>query len=142
LVVDCCLCSLLFAQEVLGAIWSDRASVFDPVWLTNLEERKARLPHTAPSDLFALTMIDPAGGGGSETAIVTVIRDANGYILIAGAAAQRPVTEVDMKRMVTSYFMNFVRLPTIGAMQHVVCVESNYGGAIIADMFVQAAKEG
>ncbi len=111
-------------------------------WITAWEKRPPRLPFSAQSECFALTMIDPAGGGDSETALVTVIRDANGHILIAGAAAGEPITQVDMQQMVISYFRNFCSLPMIGMMQHVVCVESNYGGAVTADMFVQAAKAG
>jgi hypothetical protein len=130
----------LYAQEVLGAIWSDKACVYDRKWIKALEERKPRVIERA-SQLFALTMMDPAGGGGSRTAIVTVVREPGGHIVIVGGAEGSPNTSVEVESFVRSYMYAWARLPTeLAGMSHVVAVENNYGGGPTADLFFQAAR--
>jgi hypothetical protein len=130
----------LYAQEVLGAIFSDKECVYDRKWIKALEARPRRVVER-PAQLFALTMMDPAGGGSSRTAIVTIVREPGGHIVIMGGAEGNPNTSVEVELFVKTYMCAWARLPKqFATMQHVIAVENNYGGGPTADMFFLSAK--
>ena len=132
--------SKMYAQEALGVIWSDKRCVYKKEWLNAFE---ARLPVDIKNTkgYFIMTMIDPAGSGDSQTGICSVVRVPHtGELIIVGLAEADPLDVEDITEMIQRYMQGFNRHPILGKMDHVLSVESNYGGPIIANMFYEIAK--
>ena len=125
----------MYAQEVLGVVYSSQKCVFDKEWLADFEERAPRpLPVTSTKGCFITTMIDPAGSGDSYTAICSVVRVPDTpHIFIVGMGEADPQSVVDFQAMIQAYFANLYSHDFLSKLDHVVCVESNYGGPLLAN---------
>lgn len=131
----------MYAREVLGVVMSDENSVLDSSWLDRLTNKERWSIKFDPTYVL-YTYIDPSGSGKghqSETAICTVIRTPEGKSIILGVASWNTQNEKDTNDFVISYFRNFALHEIYSKMRHVLCVESNYGGALVASWFVNRA---
>jgi hypothetical protein len=129
-----------YAREVLGAFWSDSNSVFKKRWLDALEQSP---PYSIDSGDVAMivTMIDPAGGGSSMTAMVTIARTNNGNVIVLGLAEANVMEGPDLERVMTAYIGHFVADTTVAGLPHYLCVERNYGGSLVASTFFTLAQK-
>jgi hypothetical protein len=99
-----------------------------------LEQLKAR-PRTAvlrkPGDIL-YTFIDPAGGGKSDWAVVTFLRDARGSVVVTGLHSFNTMEGPVIRKNITNYALVTSRHPVYGTMPHRVMTEQNYGGHPVA----------
>lgn len=129
-----------YAREVLGAFWSNSSSVFQRDWLAALQDRPVRSVRY-PRNSFVLTMIDPAGGGSSSTAICSVLREPDGTLVLLGLAEAQVLEGPGQRQFVQRYMQHFARDAVLARMVHFVAVERNYGGSLGAHSFVELARE-
>jgi hypothetical protein len=129
-----------YAREVLGAFWADNNTVFKKKWLDCLD---ARVPFSVDGHNVAMivTMIDPAGGGSSMTAFVTIARTRSGEIVILGLAEANVIEGPDLERVMFSYMSHFKMDISIQNLPHYLCIERNYGGSLIASTFLTLAQK-
>jgi hypothetical protein len=130
----------MFAQEVMGAMWDDNNLVFENSWLQYFKKKQPRYQLTYDPDLFIVSMVDPAGGGCSFTAIVSIVVTPNKEIIIVGLSEQNVTTEIAIGDMMTQYFRTFTQNKLLANIRHVICVENNYGGGLVADVIVKKAQ--
>jgi hypothetical protein len=128
----------LYAQEAMGAFWSNSRSVFRAAWLQSLRMRGPR-PITSTGGRMITTFIDPAGGGSSRTAIVSLLREVAGDIVLVGMDEADLQEGPSLQDHLTQYFVHFQQHPVLSRIPHFLCVERNYGGPLFAGMFVQEA---
>jgi hypothetical protein len=127
-----------YAREVMGAFMSNSGTVFRAEWLKFAEERPPRSLDDI-QDAFLFSMIDPAGGGSSRTAVVTIMRDGDGEVVLIGAAEAVINEGPQLRAWCNVYFSHFENDPILRSLPHWVACERNYGGCILAATFVQAA---
>jgi hypothetical protein len=116
----------LYAQEVLGAVYSNGSSVFQSRWIEELKNRPVR-PVPGPAGRICLTMIDPGGSGDSRSAIISIVREATGHIIIVGMAEGDLTAPADLPKFVQGYFKQFSDDLALASMPGFICVERNYG---------------
>jgi hypothetical protein len=132
--------SKMYAQEVLGVVWSDQTCIFKQAWITAFENRPC-VPLPYRHGCFVTTMIDPAGSGSSNTAMCSIVRRPDtGEIVIVGMAEANPQTTTDTVEMIRQYMTSMRENPALRNLDHVMCVESNYGGPLIASMFWEISR--
>lgn len=126
-----------YAREVLGAFWSNADYIFQPKWISVLQRKPARPVH-ARQVLFILTMIDPAGGGDSRTAICSVAYLRSKDIVILGVDEANILEGPQQESFLRRYFLQFH--PDSDALfketLHYIVVERNYGGSLMAATFL------
>jgi hypothetical protein len=135
----------MYAQEVLGVIYGDRGAILKEEWVAQVQGKPAAslvlASHQLDSydDDHIVTMIDPAGGGASNTAIVSIVRrDLDVYI--CGMAETNAVREQELAEFLAVYWSRMEQHRQFGRARHVLCVESNYGGTLMADIIVKGAQ--
>lgn len=125
----------MYAQEALGVMMSDRKCIFDDEWLGALSARPHRLLDD-PKGCYITTMIDPAGSGESFTAICSVVRMPHSAdVIIVGMAEADPQNEIETKEMIDVYMENMLADTILSKLDHIICVENNYGGPISANVY-------
>lgn len=139
----------MYQQDVMGVVWENRDRCFDEQWLDNLQARALwdasdleRLPHV-------FTFIDPAGGGDSQTAFVSIVRtpeeecteeDSHSDVTIVGLADTDAVSLEDIMRQLKAYIKNLKQTDELSHLQHYIAVENNYGGGPYAGLFVKTVQ--
>ena len=124
--------SKMYAQEALGVVMSDRLNLFQQQWIDRLRDRPlVSIPD--PTKCFITTVIDPAGSGDSFWAICSVVRlPEDGSLIIVGLAEADPRDIIQTEEMMDVYFENLMKDPVLCQMDHIACIENNYGGPIQA----------
>jgi hypothetical protein len=128
-----------YAREVLGAFWTNTGQVFKAAWVNNFRKRPF-LPIRRNKLRILLTIIDTAGGGDSRTAICTLGLDTFNNIIIVGLDEAQILEGPEQIQFVQKYFNHFVNDSVLNKVVHMIAVERNYGGSLMAAGFVQAAK--
>jgi hypothetical protein len=129
----------MYAQEVLGTDLSGKNSIFNSedvrVWRNSIPK------NINQNDThICLTMIDPAGGGSSQTALVSIVMHPNlQECRIIGLSEMDARDENDMCILISSYFRQLKTYHPRA--KHVVAVENNYGGGLIADILLQRSRK-
>jgi hypothetical protein len=113
--------------------------VFKEPWVRALRERPP-WPITRTDNRFLVTMIDPGGAGTSRSAIVTVLREPDGNTVIVGLAEENLVDPFHMPTFIRRYMIHFQRDFHLSQAMHFICVERNYGGPVLTNAFVAAAR--
>jgi len=127
----------MYAQEVLGVDLSGKYTLLPPSVVDNWKTRPRQLFEAGPQDVI-VTMVDPAGGGSSQTALVTICIQNNAQYYIVGISEMDAKNEADLITLIGNYFRQVQHMYTRS--RHVIAVENNYGGGIIADIVLQRAK--
>lgn len=134
-----------YAREVMGAFMSNRNGVFQASWLEHLDTKPPRpldrVRHRRRG-CFLFSMIDPAGGGDSASAIVTILREREGTIVVVGLSEARILEGPQMMAWCKSYMAHFANDPVAARIPHWVACERNYGGSVLAANFVAACQAG
>jgi hypothetical protein len=130
-----------YAREVLGAFWSGKKNTFQQSWIDILQNKP---PEILDADMtktsFLFTMIDPAGGGSSRTAISTILVDkSDNSIYIIGMDEVSVLCGPDQQKFMNDYFLHFCQDPILFHMTHYIAVERNYGGSLVAASFLDCA---
>jgi len=131
-----------YAREVMGAFMSNSNQVFRQSWLDDLSIRPSVSIDRSNNTGFLFSMIDPAGGGDSKTAIVTIMRRVDGSIVIIGLSEACIMEGPQLSDWCSCYMKHFVEDPMLNKMHHWVACERNYGGSVLASSFVQACTTG
>lgn len=92
-----------------------------------------------------LNNLDPHGislTGQSETAVVTVMREADGKVVLVGLASLNTHNEKETNDFIISYFRNFATNQVYYRMKHYLVHENNFGGGLMANWFINRATAG
>jgi hypothetical protein len=127
-----------FSIEELNGIFRVPQIMLDDCWIERYVTPRAHL----------ITYIDPAGGGPhSETAFVTLLccpyPDPKGsiyHLFLVGLDSLNILNNKTATFITKMYFLLFQQ-SKFSKLRHYLAVESNYGGHIMASLFVDAAKE-
>jgi hypothetical protein len=130
----------VFAREVLSTEFANGSTVFKDRWVQALRERVPR-PVQAHRCKFLMTMIDPGGSGTSRSAVVTIARETQGDIIIAGLGEANLVAPSDMPTFVSTYLAHFAKDPEMRHIPHFISIERNYGGPTLVNEFMRVALE-
>lgn len=120
----------MYAREVLGVVTSDEDGVFDKDDLEYVFSQPRVDVKFDPTYLI-VSYVD-IGAGVSETGIVSVIRDPDGHVILVGVGSRNTLNEKDVNTFVVSYFRQFAMHSVYSKIPHVLCVESNFGGSVLA----------
>jgi hypothetical protein len=132
----------MFAQEVMGTVAQGGGGVFKQEWLQQVQ-KSTRFDLLVPRFRlkFLVTVVDPAGGGASKTAIFTIAKGQNEHIVLVGLAEAPTKTQVDVSELTRKYFSSFLKYTgSLRTLPHYICVENNYGGGLIADVITNMAR--
>jgi hypothetical protein len=142
-VIHLCVCTYPLLQ-VLGSIFEGDSGVFKKEHLNRMKSDIPFLSDPGPHSCI-ISFIDPAGGGASNTAICTIMRTTNDTLVIMGVADANVNTEMEICQFISEYFTAFgeasihITPPNIMP-PHYLLVESNYGGAFLADVIFRRAQ--
>jgi hypothetical protein len=133
---------LMLTQEVMRTVALEGGGVFKQEWLQQVKQ-STRFDLLDPR--FALkclvTVVAPAGGSDSKTAILTIAKVQNEHIVLIGVAEASTTTHVDISDLTRKYFSSFLHhADSLRSLPHYICVENNYGGGLITDAITKMAR--
>jgi hypothetical protein len=133
----------MFAQEDMGSVPYYGGGVFRQEWLQKVQtSHRFNVEDMAKESLkFVVTVVDPSGGGLSNTALVTIGKGHNDHIVLLGVAAASTKTQIDVSDLTRTYLENFAaHAPDLRVLPHFLCVENNYGGGLVANNIAKMAR--
>jgi hypothetical protein len=137
------LCKKTCTKLTSDIVQSTPRSVFTREWIAALN---ARPPQTVDIKQdgtgHVTTYISPAGSSDSKmTTLVSVVRDPVSGVSVIVGCAEADILDIDDARdQISSYMKCFDDMDDVKNLPHTVCIESRYGGPVVAKMFWTEVK--